>query len=370
MSMLWSGREEAGRYKMTRYIFGRALGLTVFFTLCCTVTAANFQTICGDCVYKGGAGYVNDPSSCYGFFECDETTGQYTLLRCPSGMSWDDSVWSCVGDPSCVYPTSPTTTPDPCTFISADPANPAGFLITSNGIVSKMNCAPGSLYDSTDCKCGILTTVVSKPPCTGDLYIPCAVDTNDHSGNMVWVANTGVTLATVQGKTYSACRFAGGAYLSVPFFKNNDLGDNWTIKFNYQSTSVSGTRVLVSNSMCSGVSPSVEVTHTGKQVCVNLQTTGGPVSLCAANTGSPPPNLPYIPVTVKVHNGELILANGLNVVTKPVPGDVLRVKCPLTIGKGEGRANYEGLLWNFQVFKCNPDSFTNPQDLTPATPLP
>lgn len=137
--------------------------------------------------------------------------------------------------------------------------------------------------------CGdVVHMYVCLTACTDDLYIPCAVDTKDHSGNMVWVANTDVTLATVLSRTYSACQFAGGAYLSVPFFKNNDLGDNWTIKFNYQSTSVAGTRVLVSNSLCSGVSPSVEVTHKGKKVCVNLQTTGGPVTLCAANTVSMP----------------------------------------------------------------------------------
>ncbi|XP_067654985.1 uncharacterized protein [Haliotis asinina] len=355
---------------MTRYMSGRALGLMVLVTLCWSINATGFTSVCGDCVYKGGAGYVKHPTICYAFYECDNTTREYTLLHCPSGMTWNDQIWSCVVDTSCAYTTSPTTTPNPCLVNSVDPSNPAGFVVTFNGQVFNMNCAPGTVYNATTCKCDIPTTA-SLPPCMDELYIPCAVDTNDHSGNWLWVANTDVTLATVPGRSFSACSFDGSADLSVPFFKNNDLGDNWTIKFNYRSqTGSTGNRVLVSNSVCDSISPTLEVIHSQDTVCVNIETNTNTFTLCSSNTGSPPPNLPYVPVTVKVHNGQLILVNGLHASSIPITGTVKLTKCPLAIGTGYKRVNYLGLLWNFQIWKCNPDSFTNVQQLTPATPLP
>ncbi|XP_046580705.1 protein PIF-like [Haliotis rubra] len=280
---------------MTRYISGRALGLIVLVTFCCSINASSFTSVCGDCVYKGGAGFVKHPTICDAFYECDNTTGKYTLLRCPSGMTWNHDIWSCVVDQSCTYPTSPTTTPNPCLVNSVDTANPAGFLVTANGNVFNMNCAPGTLYNATSCKCDITTTTTRGPPaCTEELYLPCNVDISDHSGNWLWVANTNVTLATVPRRSYKACSFDGSADLSVPFFKNNDLGDNWTIRFNYRSqTGSTGVRVLVSNSVCNSISPTLEVTHAQDRVCVNIETNSNNFTLCSANTGIPTPNLPF-----------------------------------------------------------------------------
>ncbi|XP_062621271.1 sushi, von Willebrand factor type A, EGF and pentraxin domain-containing protein 1-like isoform X4 [Saccostrea cucullata] len=362
--------------------------------------------ICDKCLMRNGVGFVGHPEHCYKFVQCYFGTKGETrsaIRSCPYGQYWDQNAltcklakqvtcykekcrlpalksyamqhvqncrayWKCILGKSygmccpegkrykpyvgCITDSSCT---DACPPLSAGLGacdsrmifgNPAFFeqYVPGHNWI-KMPCPPGTSYNAADCACTTHTEIETQNKvCRPEVYLPFDTDTNDKSGNGVYIQNNNVSV--VQGVAY----FNGEAELVIPRFSNFDYKE-LVIAFTFLETPPSQeVTALVSNSDCCSSTPTLAMVKSYKSVHFLAKCSGGLVT-----TFRLPVHLGNWNKVFYIHDTEKLegRCNGIDY-SKWAIGPIQSTHTAIHIGYGRGFKNFKGYMDDVTIFLCKP----------------
>ncbi|XP_067654977.1 uncharacterized protein [Haliotis asinina] len=373
-------------------------------TQLCPVTTTEKPDLglCNDCKMDNGIGYNPHPSDCNKYIQCMFDNNQLIKveeMECPHGLYWDQDkltcnrpeevscpaercndpmtttypsattcsgYWECVGGVSkgrccpagqaysiagyCV-PSTTCTTPcevdggqDTCDKrpISGDRTRFQQFA-KGHGWIT-MTCAPGSSYNSTECRCSIQGGVVSPDTCKPDVYLSFTDDVGDKSDSGVYIQNDGVKVQNGVGY------FDGKSGLRIPRFANAELGSTVYIRIRYRGEgSATRKQALLSNGDC-GKDASISVARGPASTYFGVRSGAGKSASVSVSSSTNGWNEAFF----KLDGGMLSGSVGSSAKQTAFLGNIQRANCALQIGRGTNFANFRGYIDNVTIYLCRP----------------
>ncbi|XP_046580716.1 SCO-spondin-like isoform X5 [Haliotis rubra] len=358
--------------------------------------------LCNDCKMDNGIGYNPHPSDCNKYIQCMFDNNQLIKveeMECPHGLYWDQDkltcnrpeevncpaercndpmtttypsattcsgYWQCVGGVSkgrccpagqaysiagyCVPSTTCTT---PCKGdggqgacdkrpISGDRTRFQQF-VKGHGWIT-MTCAPGSSYNSTECRCSIQGGVVAPDTCKPDVYLSFIDDVGDKSDSGVYIQNDGVKVKNGVGY------FDGKSGLRIPRFANAELGSTVYIRIRYRGEgSATRKQALLSNGDC-GKDASISVARGPASTYFGVRSGAGKSASVSVSSSTNGWNEAFF----KLDAGMLSGSVGSSAKQTAFLGNIQRANCALQIGRGTNFANFRGYIDNVTIYLCRP----------------
>ncbi|XP_048241498.1 uncharacterized protein LOC124124837 isoform X9 [Haliotis rufescens] len=358
--------------------------------------------LCNDCKMDNGIGYNPHPSDCNKYIQCTFDNKQLIKVQemeCPHGLYWDQDkltcnrpeevtcpaercndpmttsypsattcsgYWECVGGVSkgrCCpegqaysiagYCVPSTTCKTPCKGdggqgacdkrpVAGDSSRFQQFA-KGHGWIT-LTCAPGSSYNSTECRCSIQGGIISPDTCKPEVYLSFTDDVGDKSDSGVYIQNDGVKVRNGVGY------FDGKSGLRIPRFANAGLGSTVYIRIRYRGEgSATRKQALLSNGDC-GKDSSITIARGPASTYFGVRSEANKsagVSVSSLSNG-------WNEAFFKLDGGMLSGSVGSSMKQTALLGNVQRANCAMQIGRGTNYANFRGYMDNLTIYLCRP----------------